>query len=177
MRLRWGRWISFKALSHGAAAMLSRLPLLWYGLGALILGVLLAKWSWVLFAPHATATVVAPERKISMEAGRLFGMAVVDVAPVQGVALPNVGLVGVFATNSKRPGFAVLRLDGKQQLGVVEGGTVVPGTKLLEIHPGYVLLERAGVQQRVNLEGNIASGGEAGMMPGQAGTEQFRPEP
>jgi hypothetical protein len=153
MRLRGG---SFKALGGGAAGIASRLPLFWYGAGALALGVLLARWSWILFAPHATTTIPAPERKPATEAGRLFGVAVADAAPVQGVTLPNVALVGVFATDSKRPGFAVLQMDGKQ-VGVVAGGVVAPGTKLQEIHSDHVLLERGGVQQRVNLEGKAAT--------------------
>lgn len=153
MRLRGG---SLKSLSGGAAGVVARLPLFWYGMGALALGVLLAKWSWILFAPHATATIPVPEHKAAAEAGKLFGMAVADVSPVQGVALQNVALVGVFATNGKRPGFAVLQMDGKQ-VGVVEGGVVMAGTKLQEIHPDYVLLERGGIQQRVNLEGKAAT--------------------
>ena len=153
MRLRWG---SLRALGGGAAGIVARLPLLWYGMGALALGMLLAKWSWVLFAPHATATIPVPEHKAATEADRLFGVTVTDVSPVQGVALQNVALVGVFATNGKRPGFAVLRIDGKQ-MGVVAGGVVVAGTKLQEIHPDYVLLERGGIQQLVNLEGKAAT--------------------
>lgn len=133
-----------------------RLPALWYGVGALVLGVLLAKWSWVLFAPHATAIAVAPERGIAVESGRLFGVAVSGVSSAEGVALPNVRLVGVFAAKTGRPGFAVLKLDGKQQVGVAVGESVAPGTKLLEVHPDYVLLERGRVQQRVNLEGKAA---------------------
>lgn len=135
---------------------LLRLSLPWRGVGALVLGVLLAKWSWVLFAPHAAATAVVPEHVATVEAGRLFGLAVSGVSSAEGVALPNVRLVGVFAAKTGRPGFAVLKLDDKQQAGVAVGESVAPGTKLLEVHADYVLLERGGVQQRVNLEGKAA---------------------
>lgn len=138
--------------------ILSRLALSWRGLGALVLGALLARWTWVLFAPHATAVV--PEQMTSAETGRLFGAAA--VSPAEGMALPNVRLTGVFAGH---PGFAVLKLDGKHQVGVAIGESVVPGTKLLEVHPYYVLLERDGVQQRVNLEGKITGAIGAGAMP------------
>jgi hypothetical protein len=121
-------------------------------LGALVLGMLLARWSWVLFAPHATAVAVVPDHGATLEAGRLFGVAVSGVSASEGAALPNAHLVGVFAARTGQPGFAVLKLDEKRQVGVVVGENVVPGTKLLEAHPDYVLLERAGVRQRVNLE-------------------------
>lgn len=132
----------------------ARLTLFWYGLGALVLGALLAKWAWVLFAPRATAIAVAPEHGATAEAGKLFG--VPAAAPVSSVmeatAWPNVRLVGVFAAKTGRSGFAVLKLDDKRQAGVAAGENVLPGIRLLEVHPGYVLLERGGVQQRVNLE-------------------------
>lgn len=131
------------------------LPLLWRGLSALVLGVLLAKWVWILLAPHATAIAVVPRSGATAEAGKLFGVAPV-AAPVSSVVeaavLPNVRLVGVFAAKTGRSGFAVLKLDDKRQVGVAVGESVLPGTKLLEAHSGYVLLERGGVQQRVNLE-------------------------
>lgn len=132
----------------------ARLPLFWYGLGALVLGVLLAKWVWILFAPRATAIAVAPERGATAEAGKLFGVPV--AAPASSVAeaalLPNVRLVGVFAAKTGRSGFAVLKLDDKRQAGVAVGENVLPGVRLLEVHPGHVLLERGDVQQRVYLE-------------------------
>lgn len=137
----------------GAEGGGGRLRLFWYGLGALVLGVLLAKWAWVLFAPRPAAVAVAPEHAAATEAGKLFG---VPVAPASSVvaaaAWPNVRLVGVFAGKAGRSGFAVLKLDDKRQAGVAVGGSVLPGIRLAEVHPGYVLLERGGVQQRVSLE-------------------------
>jgi hypothetical protein len=87
-----------------------------------------------------------------VEAARLFGVAVSKVVTTEGMALPRVRLVGVFAARKGQPGFAVLKLDDKKQLGVGVGEQVVPGTKLFEVHADYVLLERSGIQQRVNLE-------------------------
>ncbi|TXT24700.1 MAG: hypothetical protein FD134_1422 [Gallionellaceae bacterium] len=133
----------------------SRLPLLWGVLGALVLGALLAKWAWVLFAPRATAVAVAPEHGAAAEAGRLFGVAIIAASAVsaaEAASWPNVRLVGVFAGGAGRSGFAVLKLDDKRQAGVAVGGSVLPGVRLAEVHPGYVLLERGGVQRRVELE-------------------------
>ena len=177
MSLRWGRGSSIGAISEAAMARLVRLPLSWRGLGALVLGVVLAQWSWILFAPHATTIAAVAERGATAEAGQLFGAAAAfGVKSAQGVALPNVRLVGVFAAGPGKPGFAVFKLDDQRQIGVVMGKDVAPGAKLLEIHPDYVLLERAGVQQRVNLERKAAEPSGAGVapQPDVAAAEQAR---
>lgn len=120
----------------------------------LVLGALLAKWTWVLLAPRATAIAVAPERGTAAEAGKLFGVpAAVPASSVAEVAvLPNARLMGVFSAKTGKSGFAVLKLDDKRQVGVAAGESVAPGVRLVEIHPDHVLLERSGVRQRVNLE-------------------------
>lgn len=146
---------------NNSEGVFSRLSLLWPGLGALVLGVLLAKWSWALLAPQATVIAVVPEHVATVEAGRLFGAAASGASPADGVALPNVRLTGVFAARIGQPGFAVLKLDDKQ-VGVAVGESVAPGTRLLEVHSDHVLLERTGVQQRVNLEEKAA-----GAMPAE----------
>lgn len=151
--------------SAGNRRTLASPRFLWRGLGALVLGVMLARLSWLLFAPHATAVAVVPERGAAVEAERLFGAAVSVVATPEGTALPNVRLVGVFAAGSGKHGFAVLKLDNNQQVGVVVGESVVSGTKLLEALPDHVLLGRAGVQQRVNLEGEVAGASGVGVAP------------
>lgn len=153
------------ASSAGNRRTLAPSHFLWRGLGAVVLGVILAKWSWLLLAPHATAVAVVPEQAVAVEAGRLFGATASGVSSVEGIALSNVRLAGVFAARIGQPGFAVLELDGKRQVGVAVGENVVPGTKLLEVYPDYVLLERAGVQQRVNLEWKAAGAAKAGVAP------------
>lgn len=150
--------------SAGNRRALASSHLLWRGLGAVVLGVMLARWSWVLFAPHATATIVVPDRGVATEAAQLFGVVVAAPPPVEVVALPNVQLIGVFAAGVGKPSFAVLRLDGKQ-VGVAVGENVAPGNKLLEVHADYVLLEHAGGQQRVNLEGGVAGAAGVGIVP------------
>ena len=149
-------WSSIGTMAAAALTNLSRLsiylPLSWRGLSALILGVLLAKWWWILFSPHATYTAAMPERASAAEAGLLFGVTAANDMTAQGVALPNVRLLGIFAASAGKKGFAILKLDDKRQTGVAEGEEVASGTRLLAVHDDHVLLERAGVQQRVNLE-------------------------
>ena len=136
-------------------AAFSTATLYWRMLGALVLGIVLARWCWLLLAPHATAVAVVPEHGTMAEAGHLFGIAPVIVAPTvstteESVA-SNMKLVGVFAGRIGQPGFAVLKIDDKRQVGVVVGENIVPGTKLVEAHPDYVLVEHGGVKQRVKL--------------------------
>ena len=150
-------------MKSGEKNILSRRFSPWHALGALVLGVMLARWSWLLLAPHATAVAVIPEHEATVEAGRLFGAAVSGASTQEG-NLPSVRLIGVFAAETGKSGFAVLRLDDKQ-VGVVVGEGVAPGTKLLEVHRDYVLLERAGVQQRVDIEGAVAGAAVAGAAP------------
>lgn len=156
MRMLKINWGSIGTLGDAAMVTLTRLsfywPFSWRGVSALVLGVLLAKWFWILFAPHAIFTAAMPERAAGLEAGRLFGVTLTNDAATQGVALPNVLLLGVFAASAGKAGFAVLKLDDKRQVGVAEGEEVAAGTKLLAVHADYVLLEHAGVQQKVNLE-------------------------
>ena len=153
------------SIAETVMATLSRLPFSWSSVSALILGVLLAKWFWILFAPHATFTSVMPEQTASPEAGRLFGTVATAEVSTQGVALPNVQLLGVFTASANRPGFAILKLDDKRQKGVGEGEEVAAGTKLVAVYADYVLLERAGVQQRVNLENKYADSTNKGIQP------------
>ena len=167
MRLHWRRWVSMGAISERAKATLLWLPLSWSGLGALVLGVMLARWSWVLLAPHAAATAVVPESGAAVEAVQLFGAAVSSVSLTEVVALPNVRLMGVFAAETGRAAFAVLKLDDNRQLGIAVGESMASGAKLLEVHPDYVLLEHVGVQQRVNLERKVSGGG--GVSGGRCG--------
>jgi type II secretory pathway component PulC len=74
-------------------------------------------------------------------------------------------LLGVFTASANRPGFAILKLDDKRQKGVGEGEEVAAGTKLVAVYADYVLLERAGVQQRVNLENKYADSTNKGIQP------------
>jgi hypothetical protein len=133
------------------AATGSSYILYWRMLGALALGIVIARWTWVLFAPHSTAVAVVPEHGATMEAGRLFGVASLAVPVSETAPSSNLRLLGVFAPPLGRPGFAILQLENKHQVGIAAGENVILGTKLLEIHPNYVLVEHAGVQQRVKL--------------------------
>lgn len=128
---------------------------IWGGIGALLLGILLAKWAWVLLGPRNILAPVAVQPASPAVTGGLFGIPAVSAVPGQSALLTNVRLVGVFAGAR---GFAVVEFADKHQLGVALGGEVEAGTKLVELAPTYVVFERAGMRQRVMLDGNAVAG-------------------
>jgi len=132
-------------------------PVTWRSLSAIVLGALLARWVWILFAPNATFTSAIPQRNSGIEAAKLFGEVLSTETASVGIALPNVQLLGVFTASPGKPGFAIMKLDNNKQAGVAEGEEVAPGTRLVEVNADYVLLERSGIQQRVNLENKYAN--------------------
>lgn len=170
-------WVRVGAIGDMVLSNLSLLaaywPFAWRSLSAVILGVLLAKWIWILFAPQAIFTSAVPERAAVVETGQLFGVPVSNDTVNQGVALPNLQLLGVFTASGGKPGFAVLKLEARQ-LGVAEGEEVAPGTRLVAVHADHVILERAGIQQRVNLENKYPVSSSQRMLPanGAAATRQ-----
>lgn len=160
MRLFRMNFATFGVIADSAMSSLSRLafyfPFSWRGLSAIILGALLAKWFWILFAPINNYTSAVPGHQAGLEAGQLFGIATSSEVASQGVALPNVQLLGVFTASAGKAGFAILKLDDKRQVGIAEGQEVASGTMLIAVHHDHVMLEHGGVQQRVNLENKYA---------------------
>lgn len=160
MRLRLKLWplsrmprITAMATIGEKTGGLARQFFSWQGLGAAVLGVMLAKWTWVLLASASTA-MPAADWETSGEAGQVFGTA--SMADTPAIAtLGDIKLVGVFAHPTK--GFAVMQVDEKQ-IGLGLGDEVKPGVKLVETDANYVMLERAGVRQRVDLTGAAATG-------------------
>lgn len=127
--------------------------LLWRVLGVLVIGAVLAKWTWVLFAPASLSVSPALPPPSGIQTERLFGVTANAAAasPVNiSVALPNVRLIGVFAGT---PGFAVLELDDKRQLSVATGNEISPGNRLVEVAIDRVVIERGGVRQQILLDG------------------------
>lgn len=144
---------------------------LWGGLLAILL---LSKHAWVLFAlderPSPNSTVVTQSTQVE----QLFG--VVNSVSVS-ASLNGIRPIGIFA--SRKNGFAVMQTENGQ-VGVGLGGFVAPGILLIETHPDYVILERNGIQQRVDLsKESIAAGGVTqiqGITPAQDASFHAVPE-
>ncbi len=144
----------------------ARVPFSWGALAAIVLGVVVAKWAWVLLGPREAAVAAPAGHDATAEAEGLFGVAASGDG-VQSVAIPNAKLVGVF---TGRHGFAILELDGNKQVGVALGAEVVRGVKLSEIGADHVVLEGGGGRQRVDLEKKAAAAaGTAAAPPAPGG--------
>ncbi len=133
-------------------------PGFWQGLGAIVLGAMLANWVWVLFAPPVAAAVGIMDHGTPGEADALFGVVASGANTPGAGVLPGVRLAGVYTGT---PGFAILELDGNKQVGVTLGAEVVRGVTLVEIAADHVMLEGGGARQRVDLSarsGTLAPG-------------------
>jgi general secretion pathway protein C len=109
-----------------------------------LLSLVLAYWSWAWLAPPAAARAPAAAdlaARTSSAAG-LFG-GVKQGAAVSGA----VRLMGVVAASEGRRGHAVLRLDGKRTLAVLQGEELEPGLRLAEVHVDHIVLERNGARE------------------------------
>ena len=115
-----------------------------------LLGVVLAYWTWVWFAPAAEPRAGAAPFQTSgvAPAGEIFGVARREqtAATPTGIAIR---LLGVVAATGNQPGYAVVQLDAKRILAVLEGNEIDPGVRLAEVHPNYVVLERGGARERL----------------------------
>jgi hypothetical protein len=132
----------------------ARLWMNWPLWGGLLAMLLLAKHVWVLFAPaeHAVpGTTVAAQ---SAQTEQLFGTVATTNASA---SLSGIRPIGIFA--SRKNGFAVMMTESGQ-VGVGLGSEVAPGVRLVETQSDYVILERNGVKQRVDLsKAPAATGG------------------
>lgn len=113
-----------------------------------LLGVVLAYWSWAWLAPPSAPRAPAaaqPAGHVS-SARSLFGTAT-QGAGVGGAGSGAIRLMGVVAAAGERRAYAVLRLDGKQSVAVLQGEEIVPGLRLAEVHVDRLVLERNGVRE------------------------------
>jgi general secretion pathway protein C len=110
-----------------------------------LLGVVLAYWSWVWLAPVAAARAPAAPQAASgaSTAAGLFGSAKQGAAASAG----SIRLIGVVAASGERRGHAVLRLDGKTTVAVLQGEDIEPGLRLAEVHVDHVVMERSGARE------------------------------
>jgi len=123
-----------------------------------ILGLVFAYWIWAWFS-----TRPVPVTPISSETGGniavandLFGVAQRE----QNFAAPSgmsVKLLGVVAASAGRRGYAIMQLDSKDILAVLEGEDIVPGVRLTEVHPNHIILERNGLLETLAWPGKSSS--------------------
>src|SRR5947209_63787 len=103
-----------------------------------LLGWVLAYWTWAWFAPSAapSAQVVESVRRIESAYGLYGGIRKSpDAIATTGLA---VKLLGTVAAAGGRRGYAVMQLDAKEILAVREGENVASGIRLAQVHADHV---------------------------------------
>jgi len=116
----------------------------------------LAYWTWIWLLPRAESRgddLPTPVASIS-SAANLFGVVqrAAGAAPATGIALRLQGVVaatpaaGAQAAGAER-GYAVVQLDAKKTVAVLEGEEIAPGVRLAEVHADHVILERGGLRE------------------------------
>jgi general secretion pathway protein C len=113
-----------------------------------LLGAVLAYWTWAWLAPRPAPRAPAAVETASnaLSAGGLFGNA--RQGPGAAAAASGaVRLMGLVAASGGRPGHAVLRLDAKKTVAVLQGEDVEPGLRLAEVHVDHIILERNGERE------------------------------
>jgi general secretion pathway protein C len=141
----------------------------------------LAYWTWIWFAPRAEprAEVAVVESGSLGAAGLVFGR--VDrnrnAAAPTGIAIR---LLGVVAASGGRRGYAVVQLEAKQILAVLEGEDVTPGLRLAEVHPDHVILDRGGVRETLAWpvkKGSAPASAQAAQSFAARAAESVAPQP
>lgn len=141
------------------------------------LAVALAHWTWVALAPRAVSVSSLPAEAEDYRPGaiaqrHLFGESREGMAggeEVRSSAL-RLKILGVFSRRDPRAGRAILSLDGGKPAMVTAGEAVAAGVVLHEVHPDHVLVRRAGVIERVDLDRRAAT------VQGKPGTTRPAPK-
>ncbi len=125
----------------------------WFGAALVVALVLvlawqLAYWTWVFVAPPpAPSQSTGPAAVVDLaEIARLFGAA----AP-SGGASGDLILKGVVAPTPGVAASAIFAPRAGRDISVFIGEEVRPGVKLVEVDPDHVVVEKAGVRERIDL--------------------------
>jgi general secretion pathway protein C len=129
-------------------------------------GFVAARWVAYFAAPSESAAPPARERpQLGAAAQTLAGAHLFGIAAAgETVSNLNIKLRGVFAGGGTETGFAIVNAGGRDQATRI-GGEVVPGVTLEAVHPGHVVLRRAGALERVNLEERVSGKGPSASLP------------
>lgn len=140
------------------------------------LGWQLAWWTWCFVTPLLKTVTLAPSTTAApdMALGRqLFGEAGVPTGGVSAVPQSGIRLKGVFATDGKTLSAAVLNLGGRDQ-AVKQGQELVAGITLAEVHADFVVVSRAGLRERIELDRYDSRAPKQATAAGAAPVTQFR---
>ena len=118
----------------------------------------LVHWAKVLYKPRlvlapSAVQIFNPESMANqIGARKLFGLASeVSVSP-QAITPLNLKLSGVFAVDGALPSVAIISVDNKDGMPFKTGDAVVPDVTLEQVMSDHVILNRAGVKEKLRLE-------------------------
>jgi general secretion pathway protein C len=139
----------------------------------LLLAWQLAYWTWNFAArPSAGARAPAPASAVDLDlVARLFG-GDRSAASTSAASGSGLRLKGVVAPTPGTTAAAIFARPGGKDLAVFIDGEAQPGVRLLEVHPDHVVVARAGVRERVDLD--TARGTQAAAAPGARVGPGFR---
>src|SRR5437868_2461677 len=118
----------------------------------LVLAYQLAYWTWVFMAPaRVAAAPAASAADVDLAAiSRMFGAAPPSASNTSSTS--GLRLKGVVAPTPGVAASAIFSTGSGRDLAVYVGREVQPGVKLAEVHPDHVLVRRAGVDERIDLD-------------------------
>ncbi|MGZ5042067.1 MAG: type II secretion system protein N [Usitatibacter sp.] len=138
----------------------------------LLLAYQLAHWTWVFVAPAQVAEVPEGAPAVNLAAvAKLFGAG--PPANSSGAVTSSSGLrlKGVIAPDQGPAASAIFSTGAGKDIAVFVDREVQPGVKLVEVKPDWVVVSRAGVRERIDLE---TRRGVAGTGPASARVVGFK---
>jgi len=135
----------------------------------LVLAWQLAYWTWTFLTPGSSAARL-PAREAAVDlaaAARLFGGTATGGPAVAGGS--GLRLKGVVAPTPGTAASAIFSTGSGRDLSVFIGNEVQPGLKLAQVHPDHVIVSRAGVDERVDLDARRSLASAAPSSPRQGG--------
>jgi general secretion pathway protein C len=131
----------------------------------LVLAWQLAYWTWVFVAPPKVAAPAPAQSAVDLAAvARLFGAD----APTAAGASTGLKLKGVIAPTPGTEASAIFSKGAGRDVAVYIDSDIEPGLKLVEVHPDHVVVSRAGVLGRIDLEAPRGTGASPRATPGKA---------
>jgi general secretion pathway protein C len=110
----------------------------------------LAHWTWIFATPAspAPASAGSPAPVDLATAARLFG----TTASQSTGSTSSLKLKGVVAPTPGVAASAIFSAGAGRDIAIFVGTEVQPGVKLAEVHPDHVIVARAGIDERLDLE-------------------------
>jgi len=124
-----------------------------------------AYWTWVFLTPGPVGPAGPSQPAVDLAAvARLFGAS----APGETATASGLKLKGVIAPTPGSEASAIFSSGAGRDKAVYIGGEIEPGLKLAGVHPDHVVVSRAGVEGRIDLEAARGNPGAQRNLPGRA---------